>query len=563
MNLKMNTFLSKSDYIPLYILLGVVYLSGFWIPLMENDSAQHATMAMRMYLENDFLNIYKGGQDYLDKPHMHFWLAALSFKLFGVSQWSYRIPALLFTIIGAYSTNRLAKELYGLKASHIASLVFLSAQAIILSNHDVRTDAVLTGATIFGIWQLVLYINHEKLSNAILGAIGVAIAFSSKGQLGVFVPVVCILSYLVYNKRWKAIWSWKTIIAIITFVLAIAPVLYAYYIQFDLHPEKIIQGQSNISGVRFILWDQSLNRLTASGFNETNSDYSFFFHTLLWAFLPWSFIVYLALFNRIKLFVISKFKFQSGVEALTSIGVLVIMIVISFSKFKLPHYLNSLLPILSVLVASYCVNLYENNKLKTIKTLLSIQYIVLSLGSGFVLFIIFWSFPLPHFAFLLGDLVLIVCLGYIVISKINGTKKLILISVYFMILINFCLNTQFYPKLLQYQAGNNAALLMEKEHIDPKDVFMLAEDNNSWSLDFYTERITPRISIDKISERIKEKQWLFVYEDQIKRLKENNIQWSKIYKIDHYRITRLKLKFLNPNTRNSILEKAYLLQIKK
>ncbi|CAN1533005.1 ArnT 4-amino-4-deoxy-L-arabinose transferase and related glycosyltransferases of PMT family [Flavobacteriaceae bacterium] len=563
MNLKMNSFLSKSDYIPLYILLTVVYLLGCWIPLMENDSAQHATMAMRMYLENDFLNIYKGGQDYLDKPHMHFWLAALSFKLFGVSQWSYRIPALLFTLIGAYSTNRLAKELYGLKASHIASLVFLSAQAIILSNHDVRTDAVLTGATVFGIWQLVLFINHEKLINAILGAIGVALAFSSKGQLGVFVPVVCILSYLAYNKRWKAIWSWKTIIAIITFVLAIAPVLYAYYIQFDLHPEKIIQGHSNISGVRFILWDQSLNRLTASGFSETNSDYSFFFHTLLWAFLPWSFIVYLALFSRIKLFVISKFKFQSGVEALTSIGVLVIMIVISFSKFKLPHYLNSLLPILSVLVASYCVNLYESNKLKTIKTLLYIQYIVLSLGSVFVLFIIFWSFPLPHFAFLLCDLVLIVCLGYIVFSKINGTKKLILISVYFMILINFCLNTQFYPKLLQYQAGNNVALLMEKEHIDSKDVFMLAEDNSSWSLDFYTERITPRININKISKRIKEKQWLFVYEDQIKSLKENNIQWSKIYEIDHYRITRLKLKFLNPNTRNSILEKAYLLQIKK
>ena len=155
----MKTYLIKSDYIPLYILIAVVYISGLWIPLMENDSAQHATMAMRMYLDNDFLNIIKGGQDYLDKPHMHFWLAALSFKLFGISQWSYRIPALLFTLLGAFSANRLAKELYGNQASHIASLVFLSAQAVILSNHDVRTDAVLTGATIFGIWQFVLYIN--------------------------------------------------------------------------------------------------------------------------------------------------------------------------------------------------------------------------------------------------------------------------------------------------------------------------------------------------------------------------------------------------------------------
>lgn len=559
----MNTFLSKRDYLPLYVLLAVVYLSGLGIPLMENDSAQHATMAMRMFLENDFLNIYKGGQDYLDKPHMHFWLAALSFKFFGISQWSYRIPALLFTLLGAYSTNRLAKEFYGYKASHIASLVFLSAQAIILSNHDVRTDAVLTGATIFGVWQLVLYVNHNKLSNAILGSIGVAVAFSCKGQLGVFVPAICILSYIAYSKKWKAICSWKTIIAILTFVLAIAPVLYAYYVQFDLNPEKIIQGQTNISGVRFILWDQSFNRLTASGFTKTSPDYFFFFHTLLWAFLPWSVIVYLALFSRIKLFIVSKFKFQSGIEALTSIGVLIILIVISFSKFKLPHYLNSLLPILSVLVAGYVIGLFEVNKLKTIKILLFIQYFTICLGCGFVLFIIFWSFPLPNLAFIVCDLLLLTVLVRIILSKTNNAKKLILISVYFMILVNFCLNVQFYPKLLQYQAGNNATLLIDNEHVNPKDVYMIDGEYNSWSLDFYTERITPRIKINKVSENIKEGQWLFVYENELNELKEHNIQWSKQYKIDHYRITRLNLKFLNPKTRNAILEKAFLVQIRK
>jgi 4-amino-4-deoxy-L-arabinose transferase-like glycosyltransferase len=557
----MSALFSKKDFLPLYLLLAVVYLSGLWIPLMENDSAQHATMAMRMYLENDFLNIYKGGQDYLDKPHMHFWLAALSFKLFGVSQWAYRIPALLFTIVGAYSTNRLAKEFYGHKASHIASSVFLSAQAIILSNHDVRTDAVLTGATIFGVWQLVLYVNRNKLINAILGAIGVAVAFSSKGQLGVFTSAICILSYIAYNRKWTAIWSWKTAIALVTFVLAIIPVLYAYYVQFDLHPEKKINGYSNISGVRFILWDQSFNRLTASGFTETSPDYFFFFHTLLWAFLPWSFIVYLALFSRIKQFFVSKFKFQSGLEAMTSVGVLVIMIIISFSKFKLPHYLNSLLPFLSVLVASYCINLHENNKHKTIQRLLILQYILLSLGSSFVVFILLWSFPLPHFVMLVCNVLLLIRLGYISITKMNQIKRLVLISVYFTIFINFCLNTQFYPKILQYQAGNNAALLIKKEQIDPKDVFMLTEDKPSWSLDFYTERITPRISIAEIPEKIKQGQWLFVYEDQIKTLKENNIKWSKEYKIDHYRITRLNLKFLNPASRKNIVEKALLLQI--
>ena len=81
--MNLSAYLLKRDYLVLYLLLVLVYLSGLWIPLMENDSAQHAVMAMRMYLENDFVNLYKGGEDYLDKPHMHFWLLLFLLNFLG------------------------------------------------------------------------------------------------------------------------------------------------------------------------------------------------------------------------------------------------------------------------------------------------------------------------------------------------------------------------------------------------------------------------------------------------------------------------------------------------
>ena len=57
-------------------LLGIflVYLTGLFARLMENDSAQFAVMAMRMFQEQDFLNLWKGGEEYLDKPHLHYWI---------------------------------------------------------------------------------------------------------------------------------------------------------------------------------------------------------------------------------------------------------------------------------------------------------------------------------------------------------------------------------------------------------------------------------------------------------------------------------------------------------
>jgi arginine utilization protein RocB len=55
--------------------------------------------------------------------------------------------------------------------------------------------------------------------------------------------------------------------------------------------------------------------------------------------------------------------------------------------------------------------------------------------------------------------------------------------------------------------------------------------------------------------------WLFVYDQDIDTLRSNNVTWDMSYVVPHYRITMLKLPFLNPETRNKALTKAYLLHL--
>ncbi|WFO17620.1 glycosyltransferase family 39 protein [Cellulophaga baltica 4] len=92
--------ISNTRYWLLLFLISVVYIAGLFSTLFENDSAQFAVMAMRMVQENDFINLIKGTNEYLDKPHMHYWLAALSFKIFGLHDWAYRIPGMLAIFLG-------------------------------------------------------------------------------------------------------------------------------------------------------------------------------------------------------------------------------------------------------------------------------------------------------------------------------------------------------------------------------------------------------------------------------------------------------------------------------
>jgi hypothetical protein len=72
--------------------------------------------------------------------------------------------------------------------------------------------------------------------------------------------------------------------------------LYAYYHQFGNE------------GVEFILFNQSVNRLQAKGFEQNSPDYSFFFHTLLWAFLPFSIAFYAGVFERTRNLIKERFK---------------------------------------------------------------------------------------------------------------------------------------------------------------------------------------------------------------------------------------------------------------
>jgi len=535
----------------LYVIIALTYISGIFMPLMENDSAQHAVMSMRIFLSDNFLDLQRGNDPYLDKPHMHFWLSALSYKIFGISEWAYRLPSLLFTVLGAFSVYKLAKELYGKQMiAHVSTLVFLSSQTIFLANHDVRTDAVLTGATIFSIWQLHKYISNQRIANIILGALGLGISFSTKGLYGPMIVFFAIIPQLWFSKGFKILLSYKTMIGLVTFLLTISPVLYAYYVQF---------GEA---GVEFILWKQNIDRASANNLVPNNSDYFFFFHSILWLFFPWSLLLYFGVFKLVQKWIKNKFKTIKMVEILTLSGIFIPLFILSFSQFKLPHYVNPLIPLMSILTAGFLFVWYEKGKQKIIKVFLIIQYVLipfLLIGIGLILFFVF-SKSIGIYTSI-AILIALFFLGFSVYLKKKLYIKLMIVSVSVMVLINTVLNLYFYPNLLEYQAGLQLAKIIKKKNIDPNTIYII-DDRYSWTLDFYTQRNTPAIDMNKIEETPKDI-WIFIdQEKNLDQLKSTRAQIIERIEVNHFRVSKLNLKFMNPNTRASKLKKAYLVRVK-
>lgn len=554
--------ISQKTYTWLFLLVAAVYVAGMFLPLMENDSAQFGAMAFQMFEKNDFINLVKRDIEYLDKPHLHFWLAAFSFKIFGVHEWSYRLPAVVFSIIGAWSTFRLGKLLYNAETGRLAALILVTAQAFILANHDVRTDAVLTGSTILGIWGLIEFIKREKLKHMVLGAIGIGLAFSTKGQIAIFVAGLSIFFYLLYERKWQIFLKWQVLVGLVVFAITISPMVYAYYQQFDLHPEKVVNGQQGVSGVRFIFWNQSFERLTGQRGMQDNSDYFFFYHTFLWAFLPWSLISVIAIFVRIKEFIQIRFVKKAGYEFLTIGGLLAIFHVINLAQFKLPHYINILFPLFAILTASYLYRLQEHDELRALKTIRIIQVVIISLLALLVIVLNMWAFPIDSVFLAILYLGLFGVLIYQITKKAGDYNKIVVGTALIAVFLNFMLNTNFYQKLLQYQGGYQLVMKAKAQNFDLSHTYCL-DDGYSRTLDFYSQGANPSLSLEEIRQKIEndEEVSLFVYQEQKDELEQKGMRWKKILVADHFRVSMLTPKFLNPATRDQAISKAYLLEL--
>ena len=166
-----------------FALIFITYITGFWNDLIDFDAPQYANISKDMLASKSYLQVYDKGNDYLDKPPFLFWSAVLSFHLFGINDFAYRLPSFLVSILGLYSLYRFSLLYYSKKVAINAALIAAASQAYFLMHHDVRTDTLLTGFVLFSLWQIATFNQTGKLKHIVWGAIGIGFAMLSKGPI--------------------------------------------------------------------------------------------------------------------------------------------------------------------------------------------------------------------------------------------------------------------------------------------------------------------------------------------------------------------------------------------
>ena len=120
------------------------YLPLFWqLPLMRAE-AMYALIPQEMLASGSWLTPTLNGAPYLDKPHLLYWLNLVAYKLFGVSDWSARLPTLAMTVGEVWLTYLIGRRLVGRIAAWLGGFVLLTCIGFFVLHLQILTDHLIT-----------------------------------------------------------------------------------------------------------------------------------------------------------------------------------------------------------------------------------------------------------------------------------------------------------------------------------------------------------------------------------------------------------------------------------
>ncbi len=525
--------------------------------LTEPDSALYATVARHMAETGDLINLRAYRQDWLDKPHFLFWMTSTSMRLFGVSEVAYRLPALAFFLLGAHYTWRLGVLLFNQTVARLAVLLLLVSENAILANADVRAEPFLLGliaAATFHFLSVSLSPRGGErvgvrgyLPHLIAGAAFTSAAMMTKG-IFVLVPIGGAL----ISHNWRALLKPRWLLAAVLVAIFLLPELIALYLQFDAHPEKVMFGRTGVSGVRFFFWDSQFGRFLNTGPLKGYGDPSYFFHVVLWAFLPWSLWLYAAAFSRVRQALKKVDNPWEGRDRHAWGAALLTMIVFTASRSQLPHYLNIVFPFFALVVAAWISRLTSQNGAVALG-------MAVGIGMPLATIALMLIVQPPNVAWSVGLAAGAVVVGFIMFKglSVEATLGRAFIA---SVAVNLILLHVYLPFLLDYQVGRQAAELantlppMQTAQVEVESLtfdFGLNREVVNWTADdakTMTAAGTARVLMAASTK---------------KALEERGLHVKLIGTWDFFHVSMPTRAFLNASTRPTVLESWILAEVSR
>ncbi len=340
----------------LVLIIATLYLCYFHnlgaIGLVGPDEPRYAWIAREMQESGDWVTPRLYGKPWFEKPVLLYWGAALSFKLFGVSEAAARIPSAFAALLATLAMAWLAWRVYSAWTARWLLLLLPTTVGMIGFSHAAATDmpfaGTLTVALVFAAIILNLTRNQQSPHTPrtpwlalIFFGFFLGLATLAKGPAAIVLSGGGVLLWAAFTRRWRDAFRCLHPVAIASFCLTALP----WY---------IICSRRNPDFFRIFIIEHNFKRYLTPEFQHIQP-FWFYVPILLIAFAPWTLaLLWSALFGALRAWPQRR---PSDATLLALCWVVFCLLFFSISKSKLPGYILPAVPPIGLLLSRAYVRL--------------------------------------------------------------------------------------------------------------------------------------------------------------------------------------------------------------
>jgi 4-amino-4-deoxy-L-arabinose transferase-like glycosyltransferase len=491
----------------LLLIVATLYLCYFHnlgaIGLVGPDEPRYAWIARNMVETGDWVTPRLYGQPWFEKPVLYYWSAALSFKMFGVSETTARLPSAVFALLATLLMAWLARGRYGDETARWLLLLLPSTVGMIGFSHAAATDmpfaAMLTIAMVFAARLLALVPPSSAVSSTSFASstsftsfffgFFLGLAVLAKGPAAIVLSGGAVLLWAIFTKCWRDAFRCLHPAAIAGFCLTALP----WY---------ILCARRNPDFFRVFIIEHNFKRYLTPEFQHIQP-FWFYVPILLIAFLPWTLVL---LWSTACGSLLSwrRRHVASSIVFLLSWALFCILF-FSTSKSKLPGYILPAVPPIAVLLARSYVSLRDHKYFR----MLIVGFTMLGLPVSLILFAVGWKYRAhgTNGAALVvcGCVLLLFALANFTLTLRSNAPSPVLDPSMFcvlpVLLIVLMFHTFSLPWLLRDPSGKTLAAELSAKQIPPDRSFVAhMRRGQQFSLSFYLHQEIQDWSADKPKE---------------------------------------------------------------
>ncbi len=220
----------------LVVLAAWTYLSP---PIWNHGEAREGLVVRSIVQDHQWILPFRNGE-VPSKPPMFHWIAASLAHIFGLSDFTVRLPSVIAAWMITILTFILATAIDGRKTAWLAVSALLGMYQFWSSATEARVDMVFTACVTASIAGFFFWQRDGCASARVVSYLAAACAVLAKGPVGAALPGVVILGFLAVERRLDLLWqfiSWPLI------ALALAIDLGWYALAYGVAGSEFIERQ--------------------------------------------------------------------------------------------------------------------------------------------------------------------------------------------------------------------------------------------------------------------------------------------------------------------------------